>query len=82
MRFVQDIPHPHFRIGLYAWNNKYIVKIDAGLYEQTYKVSELDVSDLDAVTTLLDEAFLNQVAVRFREMDADWQATGERNDVF
>lgn len=82
MRFVQDIPHPHFRIGLYAWNNKYIVKIDAGIYEQTYKISELDVSDLDAVMTLLDEAFLGRVATRFREMDADWQATGERNEVF
>lgn len=82
MRFVEDIPHPHFRIGLYAWNNKYIIKIDAGLYEQTYKVGELDVSDLDAVRAMLDDAFLSRVAGRFREMDADWQATGERNEVF
>lgn len=82
MRFVQDIPHPQFRIGLYAWNGKYIVKIEAGPYEQTYKISEMDISDPDAVPTMLDTPFLTRVAQRFQEMDADWQETGERNEVF
>jgi len=82
MRFVQDIPHPQFRIGLYAWNGKYIVKIEAGPYEQTYKINEMDLSDPDAVPAMLDVPFLSRVAQRFQEMDADWQATGERNEVF
>ncbi|GAB4017884.1 hypothetical protein EXU85_16140 [Spirosoma sp. KCTC 42546] len=82
MRFVQDIPHPQFRIGLYAWNGKYIVKIEAGPYEQTYKISEMDISDPEAVPTMLDTPFLTRVAQRFQEMDADWQETGERNEVF
>ncbi|MBD2754410.1 hypothetical protein [Spirosoma validum] len=82
MRFVQDIPHTQFRIGLYAWNGKYIVKIEAGPYEQTYKVSEMDLLTPDAVPTLLDDDFLTKVTVRFQEMDTDWQATGERNNVF
>lgn len=82
MRFVQDIPHPQFRIGLYAWNSKYIVKIEAGPYEQTYKVSELDVADLNDVLTMLDAPFLDTVAQRFQAMDTDWQATGERNETF
>ncbi|QKZ13956.1 hypothetical protein [Spirosoma sp. KUDC1026] len=82
MRFVQDIPHPQFRIGLYAWNSKYIVKIEAGPYEQTYKVSELDVADLNDVLTMLDGPFLDTVTQRFQAMDTDWQATGERNETF
>ncbi|GAB3012332.1 hypothetical protein [Spirosoma pulveris] len=82
MRFVQDIPHARFRIGLYAWNGKYIVKIEAGPYEQTYKISEMDITNRDAVPNLLDEPFLNRVEQRFLDMDADWQATGERNDAF
>ena len=82
MRFVQDIPHPHFRIGLYAWNGKYIIKIEAGPYEQTYKISDMDLTDPTAVPTLLDDDFLNRVAARFQQMDTDWQATGDRNDVF
>ncbi|MGF7213995.1 hypothetical protein GGR92_000135 [Spirosoma lacussanchae] len=82
MRFVQDIPHPQFRIGLYAWNGKYILKIEAGPYEQTYKVSEMDVTDSTDVLQMLDTDFLNRVAQRFADMDTDWQATGERNEVF
>jgi len=82
MRFVQDIPHAQFKIGLYAWNSKYIVRIEAGPYEQTYKVSELDLLNPDAVPTLLDTDFLATVARRFADMDLDWQATGDRNDVF
>lgn len=81
MRFVQAIPHATFRIGLYTWNGKYIVKIEAGPYEQTYKISEMDISDPKAVLTMLDAEFMNRVARRFQEMDTDWQATGERNEV-
>ena len=82
MRFIQDIPHPQVKIGVYAWNGKYIVKIEAGPYEQTYKVSEMDISGIDSVHAMLDEPFLTGVIRRFGEMDADWQQTGERNDAF
>lgn len=82
MRFIKDIPHPQFRIGLYAWNGKYILKFDAGLYEQTYKVSEMDVTSSEDVQVMIDPIFLEQVKKRFQDMDTDWQATGERNDVF
>lgn len=82
MRFVEDIPHPQFKIGLFAWNGKYIVKIEAGPYEQTYKVSELDLSGADNLRAMLDEPFLAGVARRFQAMDTDWQETGERNGAF
>ncbi|AQG79222.1 hypothetical protein [Spirosoma montaniterrae] len=81
MRYVQDIPNPQFKIGLYAWNGKYIVKIEAGPYEQTYKISELDVSSADEVLLLLDEPFLSRVAGRFRDMDLDWQQSADRHGV-
>lgn len=85
MRFIKDIPQPQFplfRIGLYAWNGKYIVKIEAGPYEQTYKISEMDIADPDAVPAMLDQPFLSRVAERFRDMDADWLASGDRNETF
>ena len=81
MRFIRDIPHPQFKIGVYAWNGKQIVKIEAGPYEQTYKVSDLDLDDAEGVPAMLDEPFLTKVARRFGEMDADWLETGERNGV-
>lgn len=82
MRHLRDIAHPQFRISLFAWNNKFIVKFENGMLEQTYKVSELDLTSPEAVETLLDTTFLEQVTRRFRDMDADWNASLERNEVF
>ncbi len=59
-------------IGLYAWNNKFILKIEAGPYEQTYKVSEMDIATAEEVEALLTEPFLTNVRTRFEEMHKDW----------
>lgn len=80
MRYLQEIPHARFRMGLYAWNNKFIIKIESGPYEQTYKVSELDLATPEEAIRLLDEDFLVKVDQRFREMDADWQASQLRHE--
>ena len=81
MRYVSDIASDFFKIGLYVWNGKYIVKVEAGLYEQTYKVSEMDfVGDENDLRTLFaDETFLKTIAARFLQMDADFQEVMERN---
>ncbi len=78
MRYVKEIAHPGLKIGLYAWNNKFIVKIEAGPYEQTYKISEMDVATVEETEALLDEPFLASVRARFAQMDADWQQAQER----
>ncbi|HEY0109177.1 MAG TPA: hypothetical protein VGB67_06060 [Fibrella sp.] len=75
MRYLKDIAHPQLKIGLYTWNNKYIVKIEAGPYEQTYKVAEFDVTGPDEVESLLSAPFLASVLTRFQQMDKDWTET-------
>lgn len=78
MRYIKDIAHAQLKISLYSWNSKYIVKIDAGPYEQTYKVAEFDVTGPDEVETLLSADFLASVVSRFQQMDADWtEAMGD-----
>ncbi len=80
MRHLQEIPHSHFRMGLYAWNNKFILKIETGPYEQTYKISEMDVTTAEEVIQLLDADFLERVGQRFGEMATDWTATQNRHE--
>ncbi|GAB3278075.1 hypothetical protein GCM10027347_52240 [Larkinella harenae] len=80
MRYLKEIPHPAFRVGLYAWNNKYLIKIEAGLYEQTYKISEMDVTSDDEVIRLVDETFLQRVNDRFAQMHEDFMNTVERHE--
>jgi hypothetical protein len=70
MRVVSEIPHPVFKITVFAWNGKYLIKIEQGMLEQTYKVSELDLTGEEDIKKLLDTQFLEEVGKRFMEMNS------------
>lgn len=72
MRYIKDISHAQLKISLFSWNSKYILKIEAGPYEQTYKVAEFDVTGPDEVESLLTDSFIATVLTRFQDMDRDW----------
>ncbi|MBO0947365.1 hypothetical protein [Fibrella forsythiae] len=77
MRYIKDIEHTQLKISLFSWNSKYIVKIEAGPYEQTYKVAEFDVTGPEEVERMISDAFVASVLARFQQMDADWTAAME-----
>lgn len=79
MRHVADIPHPEAKITLFSWNGKYLIKLEKGDLEQTYKVSELDITGEEDVFALLDEEFLQAAVRRFALMRADLQASFDRH---
>lgn len=73
MRVVAEIPTEDFKITVFAWNSKYLVKFERGNYEQTYKVSEMDLTgDADIKALISDEGFLNTVRERFQMMSKDF----------
>jgi len=60
-------------------NSKYIVKIEQGSFEQTYKIAEIDLLDgVNSIFEILDDAFLKTVAARFIEMRKDFKETYQR----
>jgi hypothetical protein len=70
MRTVAEIPHSDFKITVFAWNNKYIIKLEKGNFEQTYKVSEMETSGDDDIHQLIkDEEFIAAAKERFKEMN-------------
>jgi hypothetical protein len=76
MRIIAELPHPEFKISILNMNNKFIVKIEQGNLEQTYKVAEMDLVDgVNSVFELLDEEFLKTVSTRFTEMRKDYKET-------
>ncbi|MCC2548400.1 hypothetical protein LJY25_18280 [Hymenobacter sp. BT175] len=81
MRQLADIPHPEAKITLFSWNGKYLIKLEKGPFEQTYKVSEMDVTSEADVRDLLDEAFLAAALARFQAMAADLHAAFQRHDL-
>jgi len=73
MRVLAELPHPECKITIFSMNQKLIIKFEKGIYEQTYKLSELDFSGgVDDVFQLIDEAFITTVTARFAEMKSDF----------
>ena len=79
MRIIAELPHPDFKISILNMNHKYIVKIEQGNLEQSYKIAEADLLDgVNSVFEVLDEAFLNSVGTRFSEMRKDFKESYNR----
>jgi hypothetical protein len=68
MRVVREISHPQFKITIFSWNNRYLVKLEQGLLEQTFKISELDLTGDEDLLAILDAEFLHQANLRFQDM--------------
>ena len=81
MRVVGEIPHPTLKITIFSWNNRYLIKLEDTVIEQTFKVSAFDVTSENDVYKILDTEFLDQAIARFDEMSRALAASRERNDV-
>ncbi len=79
MRIVAELPHPEFKISIFYMNQKFIVKIERGVLEQSYKIAEMDIADgVNSIFELLDDEFLKTVSARFAEMGKDFNASYHR----
>jgi len=63
MRTLGEIAHPACKISLFSWNQKYIVKFEQGLVEQTFKFEHLEFSggDEELRRRLTDDFILNVI---------------------
>jgi len=68
MRIIDSIIHPACKISFFAMNNKYLVKFEAGPYEQTYKFDQDDYENLNLLKAKINTQFIDEVIVIFRKM--------------
>ncbi len=73
MRIIAELPHPACKITLFSMNQKFVIKLEKGVFEQIYKIAETDVPDgIDGVFKLLDETFMKRASDRFDTMRDDF----------
>ena len=77
MRVLKEIPLPFGKATFFSWNDKYIIKLESGHLEQTYKISTMEIMEAD-LEKVLDEAFLDGVKERFAAMGQSLHTTLER----
>lgn len=69
MRIVFEIPGDQVRTTVFHWNQKYLIKLETAMYEQTYKIDEWDVTGDEDLRKLIDnEQFRAGWIERFRQM--------------
>lgn len=77
MRVIGELPHPDFKITIFLWNNRYLIKIEHGYLEQTYKIDQFDLEEKD-LKNMVDKEFLDQVSDRFQAMHKSLQEALQR----
>ena len=68
MRVVKELTIEDIRISIFSWNNKYLIKYEQGLIEQTYKVNEMEISDEEDLSAFFTGDFLEFIKKNFDEM--------------
>jgi hypothetical protein len=60
MRYIKDIAGTRFKISIYHWNNKYIIKMESGMYEQTYKIDEYEVGNVEEMMYFFSQGYTSK----------------------
>jgi hypothetical protein len=68
MRTIETIAHPQFLISIMYMNEKFILRIETGPYEQLYKFTREMCSSAEEVKAMVNETFLSEVAQHFNSM--------------
>jgi len=78
MRVLKEFTMEGCRVTLFQWNNRYLIKIEAGPMEQTFKVDQFEFAGDDELISLLDETFMKEALARFSDMASSMQSARER----
>jgi hypothetical protein len=69
MRIIGNIEHPILKITVFKMDNKFSVKFESGLYEQTYKFRSSDaISGLESIQKVVDATFCEEVLQELNRM--------------
>ena len=78
MRLIATIPHPNISITVFQINDKYVVKLEGGPMEQTFKFTAEEVKGVDDIKNLMDAEFMRKAIERFNEMYISLKEAKER----
>lgn len=81
MRLIKDIPHEKYKIQIFHYNSKYIVKIELGQFEQTFKIGETDVYGIEDVERMISQELLINSLHRFVQMRDDWNEAFKNKNI-
>ena len=80
MRIVGYIEHPVLKITVMQMNNRFVLKLEVNMLEQTFKFHEDDnLRTMADMEKIVDETFLQECIKRFAEMNKSRGEMYQRN---
>lgn len=70
MRIIGEIPHPEIKITLFSWNNRYLIKLERDLLEQTYKINQFDLAEESDLQKVVSPTFIQEALDCFESMES------------
>jgi hypothetical protein len=75
MRIIGTVDHPRYKITLFKMNERFSIKLEDGLLEQTFKYrSQSRLNNAEDLRRLIDASFLRDVAANFSLMHRQREA--------
>ena len=68
MRIISEWTYKQLRVSILEMNGRFIIKVEDKVFEQTYKLRDGQVKDLNALKSILGEAFYEKCISLFSEM--------------
>lgn len=69
MRIIGNLEHPSMKVTVFQMDNKFSVKFETNLYEQTYKFRQSNaLQNLSDIQKLIDAPFQAQVLQQFQQL--------------
>ena len=81
MRVISEIAHERYKIQIFNYNAKYLIKVELGQFEQIFKIAETEVSSLKEVEAMVTEELLTNCLARFISMRTDWENAYQNRNV-
>jgi hypothetical protein len=69
MRVIGEIQHADCKITLFQWNNRYLIKLEKGLLEQTFKINQFDLASENDLHSVVTDEFIQTAMARFDMME-------------
>jgi hypothetical protein len=76
MRIIKELAlQSGWKCTIFSWNGKFLLKLENGPLEQTYKISELDISGPEELENWIQSPeFQQKASAVFKEMDSGLDA--------
>ena len=71
MRIISEWTYKHLRVSILEMNGRFIIKVEDKILEQTYKLRDAQVKNLDDLKTKLDDVFYEKCIDLFTEMNTN-----------